>query len=90
MFNQKPKCKMTTTEKNVIVAQFMGFQTDSVEVTMPGYYYTIAEDYPSNPWLKVKNLKKAAICCNKLKEIEPRAQIYTSRYICQRNRNYLN
>jgi len=63
--------------------------TDYYQV-LAGYYYTVAEDFPNNPYITVNRLRKAVICCQLLKQHQPKAEIYANKYICQRNRNYLN
>jgi hypothetical protein len=63
--------------------------TDFYQV-LAGYYYTIAEDFEFNPLIKVDRLRKAVFYCQMLKKHEPKADIYKNKYICQRNRNYLN
>ncbi len=56
---------------------------------LAGYYYTVAEDFNENPYIKIDRLKKAVICCNLLKQHCKHAEIYANKYICQQNRNYL-
>jgi len=63
--------------------------TDFYQV-LAGYYYTIAEDFEFNLLIKVDRLRKAVFYCQMLKKHEPKADIYKNKYICQRNRNYLN
>lgn len=55
---------------------------------MAGYYYSLAEDFPNNPFIKIESLKKAIFYCNKLKELRPEVKIYANRWICRTNRNY--
>lgn len=62
--------------------------TDFYQV-LAGYYYTVAEDFNENPFIKIDRLKKAVICCNLLKQHCKDAEIYANKYICQQNRNYL-
>ena len=62
--------------------------TDFYQI-IEGYYYTIAEDFESNPLIKIDRLKKAVVSCSMLKNKVKEAQIYSNKYICQQNRNYL-
>lgn len=82
----KSFCNWATNEQ--ILEEVQNRLTDFYQV-LAGYYYTIAEDFSENQYIKIDRLKKAVICCNLLKAHEPKAEIYANKYICQQNRNYL-
>jgi hypothetical protein len=82
----KSFCNWATDEQ--ILEEVKNRLTDFYQV-LAGYYYTIAEDFESNPLIKIDRLKKAVICCNLLKQHCKDAEIYANKYICQQNRNYL-
>lgn len=79
-------CTWATDED--IVKEVNHRLTDFYQI-IAGYYYTIAEDFSENPLIKIDRLKKAVVSCNLLKNKVKEAQIYSNKYICQKNRNYL-
>lgn len=79
-------CSWATDEQ---VKKELHFDLSSYFQILAGYYYTRAEDFNYNPYIKIDSLKKAVIYCNLLKNHNPNAEIYSNKYICKINRNYL-
>ena len=82
------RCFCTYATDAMILEEVHNRLSDYLQI-MAGYYYTLAEDFPDNPLIKIESLKKAIFYCNKLKELRPEAKIYTNRHICKINKNYL-
>ena len=84
-FEFREFCKYATDQ--MLLEELKPRLTDYYQL-IAGDSYTLAEDFSENPLIKIPNLKKAVVACNELKTVEPKAAIYSNRYICRKNIGY--